>query len=174
MHFLKSIKYILLLVIIPFTTFAQDTTALKKQAVRFANATFNSDHKLVIDLTYPKLITLSGGRDSMQKLIVERIAALKKQGIIKFEGMVGSPGPFITAGKQVHCLIPEIIVLKMYNGRYVTRTYLLAISDDKGKSWTFMDVGKMPGDVLHKLLPNYNNDLLIPTPGKPMFFLDGQ
>jgi hypothetical protein len=60
----------------------------------------------------------------------------------------------------------------MFNGRYVGRSYLLAISDNKGKSWTFLDVGKMPADVLHKLLPNYNNDLIIPPSGKPMFFAD--
>jgi hypothetical protein len=157
---------------LPFVIFAQDTTALKKQANRFANATFNSDHKLVIDLTYPKLVELSGGRDSMQKLIVERIASLKKQGVMKFEGSVGSPGPFIKAGTQIHCLLPETIMLNVFNGRFVTRSYLLAISDNKGKTWTFMDVGKMPVEVLHKLLPNYNNELVIPTPGKPMFFPD--
>lgn len=170
MSALKKIKYILLFIALPYAAFAQDTTALKKQATRFANATFNSDHKLVIDLTYPKLVELSGGRDSMQKLIVERIASLKKQGVMSFEGSVGSPGPYIKAGSQIHCLIPEILYLNVFNGRFVTRSYLLAISDNKGKSWTFMDVGKMPADVLHKLLPNYNDDLVIPTPGKPMFF----
>ena len=172
MPFIKNFKYLLLLIAIPYATLAQDTTQLKKQANRFANATFNSDHKLVIDLTYPKLVELSGGRDSLQKLIVERIEALKKQGVIKFEGSVGSPGPFIKAGSQIHCLLPETLVLKMFNGHYVTRSYLLAISNDKGKSWTFLDVGKMPGTVLRKLLPNYNDELVIPTPGKPMFFTD--
>lgn len=174
MPFLKNFKYLLLFIAIPYTTLAQDTIQLKKQANRFANATFNSDHKLVIDLTYPKLVELSGGRDSLQKLIVERIEALKKQGVTTFEGLVGSPGPFFKAGNQIHCLVPEILVLKMYNGRYVTRSYLLAISNDKGKSWTFLDVGKMPADVLHKLLPNYNDELVIPTSGKPMFFPDQQ
>lgn len=174
MSVLKKFKYILLFIALPYAAFAQDTTALKKLATRFANATFNSDHKLVIDLTYPKLVELSGGRDSMQKLIVERIESLQKQGVMKFEGSVGSPGPFIKAGNQIHCLLPETLFLKMFTGRYVTQSYLLAISNDKGKSWTFMDVGKMPAEVLHKLLPNYNDELVIPTPGKPMFFPDQQ
>jgi hypothetical protein len=93
MSVLKKFKYLLLFIAIPYTTFAQDTTALKKLATRFANATFNSNHKLVVDLTYPKLVELSGGRDSMQKLIIERITALQKQGVMKFEGSVDSPGP---------------------------------------------------------------------------------
>lgn len=165
-------KYVLLLLLLPFSAIAQDALILKKQAKRFAEATFSSDHKTVIDLTYPRLIQLSGGRDTLQKLITERIESLKKQGIIKFDGSVGSPGPFYKAGKQIHCLIPETIILHMFNGRYVNRSYLLAISDNAGKSWTFMDVGKMPSEVLHKLLPNYNEELIIPASGQPMFFAD--
>ena len=172
MPFIKTTGYLLLLVAISFTARAQDTVLLKKQAMAFARASFNNDHKTVLDLTYPGLIALSGGRDTLEKLITERIESLKKQGIISFNGSVVSPGPFYKAGSQIHCLIPEIIVMKMFNGRYVTRSYLLAVSDNNGKSWTFMDVGKMPGPVLHKLLPNFNDELLIPTPGKPMFFPD--
>jgi hypothetical protein len=169
---IKNFIYSILVLLIPFATFAQDTLVVKKQAKRFAVATFNGDFRTVIDLTYPKLVELSGGRDTMQKLITERIETLKKQGIMTFDGSVGSPGPFYKAGSQIHCLLPETIILRMFNGRYVGRSYLLAVSDNNGKSWTFLDVGNMPADVLHKLLPNYNNDLIIPASGKPMFFAD--
>jgi hypothetical protein len=169
---IKNFIFFILVLLIPFATFAQDTAVVKKQAKRFAVATFNGDFRTVIDLTYPKLVELSGGRDTMQKLITERIETLKKQGIMTFDGSVGSPSPFYKAGSQIHCLLPETIILRMFNGRYVGRSYLLAISDNEGKSWTFLDVGKMPADVLHKLLPNYNNELIIPPSGKPMFFAD--
>jgi hypothetical protein len=91
---------------------------------------------------------------------------------MKFDGSVDAPGKFYKAGTHIHCLVPETVILRMFNGRYVSRTYLLAISTDQGKSWTFMDVGKMPSDVLYKLLPDYNDDLVIPSSGKPMFFTD--
>ncbi|QHS56216.1 hypothetical protein GWR56_11970 [Mucilaginibacter sp. 14171R-50] len=164
--------YCILLFIIPFAGVAQDTALLKRQADRLAKATFKGDYKTVIDLTYPKLVELSGGRETMQKLMIERIDGLKKQGVMQFNGSVGSPGPFYNAGTQIHCLLPETITLQMFNGHYVTQSYLLAISDDKGKSWTFIDVGNMPGEVLHKLLPDYNDELVIPSSGKPMFFAD--
>jgi hypothetical protein len=172
MFFSKHFAYLVLFATIPFTASAQDTLVIKSLASRFAKASFNSDHKTVIDLTYPGLVAYSGGRDTMQKLITERIASLKKQGVISFDGSVGSPGPLYKAGNQLHCLIPETIIMKMFNGRYVTRSYLLGVSTDSGKSWTFMDVGNMPQTVLHTLLPDYNDDLVIPTSGKPMFFND--
>lgn len=165
-------RFILFLLFIPIFSFAQDSTVVKKQANRFAKASFNGDYKTVLDLTYPKLIAYSGGRDTMQRLIKERIESLKKQGVIAFDGYVDEPGKFHNAGDQILCLIPEIVLMKMFNGRYVNRTSLLAISDDQGKSWTFMDVGKMPTELLQRLVPNYNPDLVIPAPGKPMFFAD--
>jgi len=170
MHCFK--RYILFLFIIPLTVVAQDTTLVKKQATRFAKASFNGDYKTVIDLTYPKLVEYSGGRDTMQKLISSRIEGLKKQGVIAFDGYVDSPGKIHDAGGQLHCIIPEVITMKVFNGRYVNRTYLLAISDNNGKNWTFMDVGKMPLSLLQRLVPKYNLDLNIPTAGKPMFFAD--
>ena len=169
---MRLICLAILLFIIPTFTHAQDTALVKKQAQRFATASFNGDFKTVIDLTYPKLVGLSGGREEMEKLINERIESLKKQGIMKFDGSVDAPSKFYKAGTHIHCLVPETVILRMFNGRYVSRTYLLAISTDQGKSWTFMDVGKMPSDVLYKLLPDYNDDLVIPSSGKPMFFTD--
>ncbi|WP_454801915.1 hypothetical protein [Mucilaginibacter phyllosphaerae] len=164
--------YILILLIAPSATVAQNAALVKKQAQRYATASFNGDYKTVIDLTYHKLVTLSGGREEMQKLITERIESLQKQGIIKFDGSVDAPGKFYKAGTHIHCLVPETVILKMFNGHYISRTYLLAISTDQGKSWSFMDVGNMPKDVLYKLLPDYNEDLIIPSSGKPMFFTD--
>ena len=171
MSFSKNYK-LLVLLLLPFQLLAQDTTVFKKQAARFASATFNGDHKTVIDLTYPALIELSGGREMMQKLITDKIESIRKRGITKFDGAVGSPGKFYKAGTQIHCLIPEYIVFKMPKGHYAGESYLLGVSDDKGKNWKFLDVGSMPLAILHKLLPNFNNELVIPQSGKPVYFAD--
>jgi hypothetical protein len=172
MLFFKNYKLLFLILLLPLQLLAQDTTAFKKQAARFAAATFNGDHKTVIDLTYPALIELSGGREMMQKLITDKIESIRKRGITKFDGSVGSPGKFYKAGNQIHCLIPEYIIFKMPKGHYTGQSYLLGVSDDKGKHWKFLDVGNMPPTILHKLLPNFNNSLVIPESGKPVYFAD--
>lgn len=168
---MRYFKFILLL-LLPCRIFAQDTTAFKKQAMRYAVASFDGDHKTLIDLTYPALIELSGGRDMLHKLITDKIETLRKRGITRFDGTVGSPGKFYKAGAQIHCLIPEYIIFKMPKGHYAGQSYLLGVSDDKGKRWKFLDVGSMPASVLHKLLPNFNDALVIPESPKPVYFDD--
>ena len=172
MYFFNTLSAVLFLSLLFNTACAQDTVFLKKQARRFATATFNGDHQTIIALTYPELVKLSGGPEQMQKLITEKIESLNKQGVMKFDGSIGSPGAFYKAGTEIHCLLPETLVLKTFNGRYIGRSYLLAVTKDKGKNWTFLDVGNMPADVLHHLLPTYNDELVIPASGKPMFFAD--
>ncbi|RFZ90595.1 hypothetical protein D0C36_16635 [Mucilaginibacter conchicola] len=151
---------------------AQDTAVVKRLANRFAKATFNGDAKTVLDFSYPALIKLSGGREAMEKMITERIAELKGRGVMKFDGWVNSPGPFYTAGNQIHVLFPETVVMRMINGRYISHSYLLGISEDNGKSWTFMDVGNMPANVLQRLLPQTDPAMKIPPPTQPSFFPD--
>jgi hypothetical protein len=160
---------VLFLLVLPFSLHAQDTATVKRQAALFAHATFKGDVAIIIAGTYPKLIELSGGKEQMQQLITERMEELKKQGITSFEGTVGTPGKIYKAGMQLHCLIPEQIILKTAAGRYLARSYLLAVSEDKGESWTFLDVGNMPADILRRLLPNFNEELKIPAPVKPEF-----
>lgn len=160
------------IILFSITACAQDTTVVKRLANRFAKATFSGDTKTVLDFSYPGLIKLSGGREAMEKMITERITELKGRGVMKFDGWVNSPGPFYTAGNQIHILFPETVVMRMINGRYITHSYLLAISEDSGKSWSFMDVGNMPANVLQRLLPNFNPDLHIPSPTQPTFFPD--
>jgi hypothetical protein len=149
---------LLFLLIIPFAARAQDTTVVKRQAALFAHATFRGDVKVII-----------AGKEQLAQLITERMDEQKKQGITGFEGSVGKPGKIYKAGDELLCLLPENIIMTTSVGRYRSRSYLLAVSDNNGESWTFLDVGKMPADILHRLLPNFNNELKIPPPVKAEF-----
>jgi hypothetical protein len=161
---------LLLFFLLPFGTLhAQDTAIVKHQANLIAEATFKEDYQTVIAYTHSSLIAVSGGKDKLHQLIVERMQELKNQGIIGFSGTIGSPGKFYRAGNELHCLLPEDIILTTSVGRYLSRSYLLGVSSDNGKNWTFLDVGSMPTDILHQLLPNFNDELKIPPPVKPEF-----
>ncbi|HEK19815.1 MULTISPECIES: hypothetical protein [unclassified Mucilaginibacter] len=168
----RYIVAVAILVLFSFTVRAQDNLLVKKLAGRFAKATFTADTKTVLSMSYPGLIKLSGGAEAMAKLINDRIEALRARGVIAFDGWVNAPGPFYKAGTQLLCLLPETVKMKVLNGVYISNSYLLAISNDKGKTWTFMDVGNMPKNVLLRLLPDFNAALEIPAPTPPTFFPD--
>lgn len=161
---------ILLVLLFPFSTLhAQDTAIVKHQANLIAEATFKEDYQTVVAYTHPSLIAIWGGKDKLYQIIVERMQELKGQGITSINGSIGSPGKFYRSGNELFCLLPEDIIITASAGRYHGKSYLLGISSDEGKNWTFLDVGNISADVLHRLLPNFNDDLKIPPPVKPEF-----
>lgn len=54
---------------------------------------------------------------------------------------------------------------------FVAKSYLLAISSDQGKTWTFMDGGNLVDPKMReKLVPNFPEKLKLPVIEKPQQF----
>lgn len=155
------------MVIIPAFSFAQDTTVVKKQAEAVANAELKGNYAIAASHTYPKLVLAVGGKDKMTATIKQATEMLNAQGITIQSISIGSPGKFYKAGTEIHCLVPERIVLTTGNGRLVNNSYLLAISKDGGKFWYFLDINRGTYNLIPKLFPNFNKNLVIPEPTQP-------
>ncbi|WP_183558081.1 hypothetical protein [Mucilaginibacter sp. SP1R1] len=146
----------------PITLYAQDTTVVRNQANVLAQAMIKGDYETVINNTYPKAVQMGGGTEKMLKLIYLGIGQLKSAGI-SFEAIsIGEPGKFYNAGDEIHCLVPENITLKTPKGRILSHSNLLAISNDGGKNWTFLDLNNSNTIRIKQLLPNFNPELKIP------------
>ena len=162
-----SIKIILIL-LLPASLFAQDTTVVKRQANIIAKALLNSDFKTVIAHTYPKAVTFGGGKEKLLQMMSNGINQMKAQGFSFEKISIGSPGKFYKAGTEIHCLIPETLIMKTSRGRMSAKSNLLAISNDGGKSWSFLDLNQGTINSVKTLFPNFNNNLIIPKPAPPV------
>jgi hypothetical protein len=165
---MKHIYKILFLLILPISLLAQDTTVVKQQANVLVQAIAKGDYKTLVDHTYPKLAEMAGGKDKMLALVDTSMAQLKSQGITFESAGIGSPGKFYKAGTEIHCLVPETLRLKLPTGHATAHSYLLAISDDGGKNWSFVDLNKDTISAIPQIFPNFNPDLKIPDPTPPV------
>ncbi|GGH02465.1 hypothetical protein [Mucilaginibacter phyllosphaerae] len=163
----KLFKIVLLLVL-PASLFAQDTAAVKRQASVIAKALMNSDFKTVIAHTYPKAVEIGGGKEKLLQMMTTGIGQMKAQGFAFEKVTIGSPGKFYKAGTEIHCLLPETIIMKTGKGRIAAKSNLLAVSKDKGKSWTFLDLNQQTISYIKTIFPNFNNSLIIPRPTPPV------
>ncbi|MDB5128029.1 hypothetical protein [Mucilaginibacter sp.] len=159
---------ITLLLLLPVSLFAQDTTVIKRQANTIAKALLNSDFKTVIAHTYPKAVALAGGKEKMLQMMSNGINQMKAQGFAFEKVSIGSPGKFYKAGTEIHCLIPETLIMKTSRGRMSAKSNLLAISNDGGKNWSFLDLNQGTINSVKALFPNFNNNLIIPKPAQPV------
>jgi hypothetical protein len=159
---MKKIFRLLIIILSPLALHAQNPALVKQQATLMAQSMTKGDYKGIVDYTYPKAVQMAGGKEKMTVMIGTAMQQMKAAGI-SFESItVGTPGKFYKAGKEIHCLLPETIVMTSSKGRMAMHSNLLAVSGDGGKSWSFLDMNNSTADKVKQLIPNFNPALKIP------------
>ena len=163
-------RHILTITLLAFSLFtdAQNTQkAIKEKATEVASASVNSEWETVTKYTYPKIIELMGGKEQMISVMVN---AMEEQQVKIISAEIGEPGKIYSSGEDnLFCLVPETIVIEIPNGKIKTDSYLLAVSENSGSRWYFIDTAQLNMDNVQEMLPNYNMELVIPAKKPPVF-----
>lgn len=164
----------LLLVCISITATAQiDKTKIKAQAEEAAQALLKGDYEVIGKYTYPKVAEEYGGVEKMMQVAKGGRADLEAMGIILDSVIVGEPTDPVKAGDQLHCLIPQTIVVRKPDGIVTSESHLLAVSIDQGNHWYFISMSNLTPEAIKDLLLVYNPELVIPEK-KPSVFKPDQ
>jgi hypothetical protein len=141
--------------------------AAKRDATRMYDAYRRNDLVTVLGFTYPGLLRLMGGRAQMLIVLEQGAAAMKDQGYRFRTAKVGEPLQIVTAGRELHAVLPLGQVLEAPGGELHVDGYLIGISSDKGKTWTFVEAGKIDATKARQMFPAYNPELRIPSSPEP-------
>lgn len=143
------------------------TSTIKAQAADMARAVLAKDLNKMVKYLPPKLVEASGGmakmmqaRDTVNKYMTQFGAEIKHVNI-------GNPGPIVTYKNQLQTTLPQTTELKVMNSTIVAESTLIAISEDKGKNWYFVDTSIYGGKKLQTALPDLSPDLVIPPRKQP-------
>jgi hypothetical protein len=161
---MKLLTKLFVLLLLPVTLHAQDTAVVKKQANIVAKAIIAGNYSTVISYMHPKIVQMAGGKDKILHMMTTGMQQMKAQGVTFQSATIGSPGKFYKAGTEIHCLVPENITMKVGGSTLHSQSNLLAVSRDKGKTWSFTDLNKNTIAAIPKLFPNFNKALVIPEP----------
>jgi len=149
-----------------------DTKTIKDQAKVTAEATINSDFETLLKFTHPTVIKMIGGKDKMLHILKTGKEEMDKEGIKFLKVDIGKPSKTYQAGNEIHCLVPQTIFMKVQGGKLKTEAHLLAISQDNGSNWFFIDTAQLNMTNVRTVLPNFNMALKIPAKTQPTFFKD--
>ncbi|MEL6675244.1 MAG: hypothetical protein AAFR61_23750 [Bacteroidota bacterium] len=149
------------LVLIPGWLKAQDEASLiRESAEKIAQATLDLDFSQIVTFTYPGLVELMGGKDQMITLMESSLGGMKEQGFVIESVEIGQPSKRVKAGEEIHCLVPQKLAMTFSGGTIITESDMIGISQDQGKSWTFLGTSNMTTEQLLAILPEYNVDEL--------------
>lgn len=133
----------------------------------------SGNYARLVDLTYPKLVEMVGGRDKMIEILRRTSEDMKARDSAILGAEVGEPNEVVTVGDKKFAIVPMTVRVRVPDGTLRSKGFLVAVSEDRGKTWTFIDgAGLEPGKEKEKLaqvLPDFPPELSLPAREQPVF-----
>jgi hypothetical protein len=145
--------------------------SLAKYGKQMEDAATSYNNAKLVDLMYPKIVEQAGGRDKLLELMTTGQKEMGEQGVRVKSTTLGDPIQVMTEGSKMYAVLPETIVLNAPGGTLTNRGCLIGISDDAGKTWSFVD-GAAGEKTIRGFVPELPKDLKIPDREKPVFTAD--
>lgn len=147
------------------------TNTVKSDVTTMNEALFTGNYAKLVDLTHPDVVKMMGGRDRMIALTKREIESMKEKGFGFQAVKVGDPGEQAGNDSQTYIVVPFEIELKLPDGTAFIPSFVIGVSEDKGKSWTYVN-GDLDIKRVKSILPNLPETLKIPAREKPRIVKD--
>ena len=148
---------------------ADPERAVKEQARAACDAFVHGDLDKFASLTNPKLVQAMGGRERMIELLKSGQKEMATRGIQLLSASLQPKVELAQGGDDWFAVVPYDLEMSVPEGRALIKTWLLGISADQGKSWTFVDGGKLNADGAKRLFPHFPAKLTLPAKQQPQF-----
>ncbi|MFD1143578.1 hypothetical protein ACFQ4C_20795 [Larkinella insperata] len=172
---MKQITQFLLFTLFAGTCFAQAQPAsdygqtIKKQAETMGQSLLKKDFNTFVQFAHPSILTMAGGKQKMIEGLTQGMKAMETQGGGILNVAVGEPSTILTTKDGLQCTLPQVIDLKVPNGKLVSKSTLIAVSTDKGSNWYFIDTSGKDLATMQKVIPSLSSELVIPPAEEPKF-----
>jgi len=152
---------------------ASAARAAKKAARRDASAMYDAflsgDLERYASYTDPGLLKLLGGKEKLIATIEAGRPKMAANGIGFKSHEIGEVTQLVDAGGELQAMLPRDQLMTMRGGEVHLLGYLLGVSRNGGKTWTFMDAEKVTSENVRMVLPTYDPRLKLPGPVEPRF-----
>lgn len=139
----------------------------KAKAEECQTAFIKGDFEKFADLSHPLVVSAGGGRKKMIEGMAAEIKKMKADGTEFKAVKVSDPTDPVPAGKVLYICVPFTFELATKDNRVAIKSALLGVSDDGGKTWTFVDT--LPGRAsIKKSFPDLPDKLVFPKQEAPM------
>lgn len=143
--------------------------AARRDGAAMYVALHDGDLERFASYTYPGLVKLFGGKLKMIATIEKARPNLEAKGLRMESAEVGAVTQFVETNGQLQVMLPLNQVVTVPEGEIHLSGSLLGISDDRGKTWTFIDAEKLTSENVRLVLPTYDPRLKLPERKEPQF-----
>lgn len=154
------------------TSPAGSTERIKQQAQELCDAMLTANFDKAADLTYPKLIELMGGRTKFISTVRDAMGQVQTEQFRVEAVTVGEPHDLIHVKAHKYVIVPTTMKMKVPEGLLIGEAFMIGISSDAGRNWTFVDSGgrSMDKTKLKILFPLAAEKLRLPDIKPPTLY----
>jgi hypothetical protein len=142
-------------------------TVIKTQAIEMGKALVNNDLPGFQKYMHPEIIKQAGGAEKMKIMADSAISLFRQFGGSITRISYGNPAVILMHKKEMQTTLPQTTFITTAFADIELESTLIAISQDKGKHWYFIDTQLYGSDKLREKLPSLSPELIIPAPKKP-------
>jgi hypothetical protein len=143
---------------------------IRQQANAMAQAFLNGNYQTFAKYTYPPLVKAMGGESRMAATLTQTISDMQTKGMAFNAITFDSPAKIVKSNNELQCTLQQHTTIKLANGKAVATSTLIAISEDGGKNWLFVDTNNKDAATMRKVLPDLSKEIVIPPQQKPVFY----
>ena len=143
---------------------------IKAQADTLNQASIRGDNATATDLTHPALVQFVGGREQYMAMLQDTRAEMLAEQVQIISANVEQPTQVIEAGNEIYVVVPVTWRMKAPEGVLVGRSYMIAVSADRGANWKFVSAAgeQLEPEQLKQLFPAAADKLQIPQTERPV------
>lgn len=141
---------------------------IKQQANLMVQAFLKKDFEKFSTYTYPKIIELFGGKEKYIQFLEQLMSGPDAPVFLKFS--IGEPSKIIDTGNELQVIVPQTSEIQLPDGILVSNSSLIALSEDNGKHWYFIDTSVNGLEKIRSQFTNLSKDLVVPPKEEPIFY----
>lgn len=154
--------------LMPLAVDAQSSPAhIKAQAVEMTRALLRKDNQKFLSYMHPRVIEAGGGPEKVMQLMDTMQNQMVKFGAKVKKITIGNPSALIKEKNSWQCTVPQTSQFVFMGNDIEATTTLIALSEDQGAHWYFLDTGVYGEKRLKTLLPSLSPNLVIPKMNPP-------
>lgn len=158
---------------IALCSYGQDDQAVVKTLLEQANDMgkkfVEKDYSAFLKYSHPATIKTMGGEQQTLYKLKQEMQSITEDGITITNISFGAPSKIIKVDKELQCTVPQIMVMRVPNGKITATTTMIAISQDNGRNWSFLDTANYNHYDMKMLLPTLSDEIIIPERSDPSF-----
>ena len=152
----------------------QHHSAIKQAAMEMGNALVKKDGERFLSYMHPSMISLAGGKTQLRVMADSAFKVVEQVGGRVSRISFGNPSPVLQHRNTLQAVISQQMLLTTLLGNAELSSALIAISADKGKTWTFIDTNLFSVRQIKSAMPDISPELAIPKAAPPKFMLNEQ